>query len=279
MNFADCKKCGEHTLLLPLHGDKGGPEFCPICAGKWHAEHTRRRKWGRIIIKAMKFYEREGGSWQDFDKMKIAAIAEGWGIDPLGYGPDTIGSEVGDITAELLADTIQLTHPDKHPPERRDLAKRVTQELLALKPFVFPAPKEKPTPMPRDGKSKRRRAPIKEPSQTPAYPCSECADSVPYYYCTPCKAEHDKRRREERERENAKQREQYARRQQWRRRSRSPSKCAECETEFEAKRKDSKYCSHVCRQAAYRRRKSAEANTTPASYLTTATTKNERASA
>ncbi len=185
LNFADCKKCGEHTLLLPLHGDKGGPAFCSICAGKWHAEHTRRRKWGRIIIKAMSFYEREGGRWQDFNKLKLAAsgIVEDFGIDPLGYGTDTIGTEVGDITSELLADTIQLTHPDKHPVERRDLAKRVTQELLALKPFVFPAPKEKASAAPvlRDGKIKSQRVTSKEPSQTAAYPCSECADTVPYY--------------------------------------------------------------------------------------------------
>ncbi len=158
MSLANCTKCGEHTYVGPLHGEKGGPPFCPICAGYWHAEHTRRRKWGRIIIKAMKFYEREGGRWDDFDKLKLAAsgILEDWGIDPLGYGTDTIGTEVGDITSELLADTIQLTHPDKHPVERRELAKRVTQELLALKPFVFPAPKAKSSPglKPRDDKIK-----------------------------------------------------------------------------------------------------------------------------
>jgi hypothetical protein len=34
-----------------------------------------------------------------------------------------------------------------HPPERQELAERVAKELLALKPFVFPAPK----PKPRDG--------------------------------------------------------------------------------------------------------------------------------
>lgn len=258
MTIATCTKCGETTYVTPLHGEKGGPPFCPICAGYWHAEHTRRRKWGRIIIKAMKFYEREGGRWDDFNKLKLAAsgILEDFGIDPLGYGTDTIGTEVGDITSELLADTIQLTHPDKHPPERRDLAKRVTQELLALKPFVFPAPKAKPpaAPMPRDGKSKSQRATIKEPSQTPAYPCSECADTVPYYYCTACKTECDKRRREERERDNAKQREQYARRQRWRKSQRPPIACASCETEFKAKRKDAKYCSHDCRQRAYRKR-------------------------
>ncbi len=79
--------------------------------------------------------------------MKLAAggIFEDWGIDLVGYvNADTIGAEVGDITAELLADTIELTHPDKHPPEREEKAKRVTQELLALKPFVFPAPKPEP---------------------------------------------------------------------------------------------------------------------------------------
>ena len=153
MSLASCEKCGEHTYVTPLHGEKGGPPFCPICAGKWHAEHTRRRKWGRIIIKAMKFYEREGGRWDDFDKLKLAAagILEDFGIDPLGYGADTIGIEVGDITAELLADTIELCHPDKHPSERRDLATRVTQELLVLKPFVFPAPKAKPAAAARRG--------------------------------------------------------------------------------------------------------------------------------
>ena len=261
LNFEDCKKCGEHTLLLPLHGDRGGPAFCSICAGKWHAEHTRRRKWGRIIIKAMKFYEREGGSLADVNKLKLVAmgIVEDYGIDPLGYGTDTIGAEVGDITSELLADTIQLTHPDKHPPERRDAAKRVTQELLALKPFVFPAPKAKPATakMPRDDKIKSPPVTSKEPSRAPAYPCSECADTVPYYYCSPCKTECDRRRREERERENAKQRKQYARRQRIRRSKRPPTICARCETKFEAKRKDAKYCSHGCRQWAYRRRRSA----------------------
>ena len=258
MSLANCTKCGEHTYVGPLHGDKGGPPFCPICAGYWHAEHTRRRRWGRIIIKAMKFYEREGGRWCDFDKLKLAAsgVCEDWGIDLLGYGIDTIGTEVGDITSELLADTIQLTHPDKHPVERRDLAKRVTQELLALKPFVFPAPKAKPpaTPMPRDGNIKNARATLLKPSQPQAYPCSECADTVPYYYCSACRAEHDKRRREERERDNAKQREQYARRQQMRRWVRPPTVCAACETEFKAKRKGTKYCSQACRQQAYRRR-------------------------
>ncbi len=139
-----CSRCGEHTYVTPLHGDKGGPLFCPLCAGAWHAEHTKRRKWGRIIVKAMEAYGREGGKWTDFDKLKLAAA----GYDILHLEADTLGAEIGDITTELLDDTIKLTHPDRHPPEHRELAQRVTSELLALRPFVFPAPKPEPAPKP-----------------------------------------------------------------------------------------------------------------------------------
>ena len=82
-----CVKCSRQDLpVSPLHDDKGGPLFCPFCAGAWHAEYTRRRKWGRIIIKAMKMYEKEGGAWADFDKMKLAVA--GW--DVAGFKADTI---------------------------------------------------------------------------------------------------------------------------------------------------------------------------------------------
>ena len=209
-----CVECSKHTFVSPLHDDKGGPLMCPICAGKWHAKHGRRRKWGRIIIKAMKFYEREGGLWADFDKLKLAATGL---IDPLEYGADTLGAEIGDITAELLADTIQLTHPDKHPPEREEMAKRVTQELLALKPYVFPAPKPEPAT-----KLRSRNAFVKviqhnftDPSQ-PKYPCEACVDTVTYFYCDACRAEKERRRQEEREKQNAKQRKWYADRHRWR---------------------------------------------------------------
>ncbi len=258
MTIAACTKCGESTYVSPLHGDKGGPPFCPICAGYWHAEQTRRRKAGRVVIRAMELYLDKGGKYDDLKKLALCTGGFGRGLAGyiIGYEVGSMGTEVGDLTSELLADTIELCHPDKHPPERRDIANRVTQELLVLKPYVFPAPKPKPPPpsKPRDDKVTVARCHFKEPSQKPAYPCSECADTIPYYYCTSCKAEWEKRRREERKRENAKQRKQYARRQQWRRRSRPPSKCARCEMEFEAKRKDAKYCSHACRQRAYRDR-------------------------
>jgi hypothetical protein len=58
------------------------------------------------------------------------------------------GSQVTDLTSELLDEIFRLVHPDCHQAERHDLAKRVTQSLLALKPFVFPAPQPKAKPSP-----------------------------------------------------------------------------------------------------------------------------------
>jgi hypothetical protein len=37
------------------------------------------------------------------------------------------------LDPELLRDLIALTHPDRHPAERRELATRTTQSLLALR--------------------------------------------------------------------------------------------------------------------------------------------------
>ena len=210
----------------------------------------------------MELYLDKGGKYDDLKKFPLCTGDFGRGLagNIIGYELGSMGTEVGDLTSGLLEDTIKLCHPDKHPPERRDIANRVTQELLVLKPYVFPAPKAKPPPKlkPCDDKLKAARCHFKEPSQEPAYPCSECVDTISYYYCTSCKAEWEKRRRAERERDNAKQREQYARRQRWRKASMPPAICAQCERKFEPKRKDAKYCSHVCRQRAYRRRDRAD---------------------
>ena len=101
---------------------------------------------------------------------------------------------------ELLDDTIRLTHPDCHPPERQELAKRVTQQFLALKPFTFPAPKPKPiVTSPCNASSKGPGETSKEPlRKATSYPCKECKSTIPYYYCTACRAELNKRREEER---------------------------------------------------------------------------------
>ena len=58
-----CEGCGEGSFLIPLHGGKGGPPRRPLCVGKWNAEHGRRRRTGRIVIRAIKaFMETPGGN-------------------------------------------------------------------------------------------------------------------------------------------------------------------------------------------------------------------------
>jgi hypothetical protein len=253
--IAACTSCGSHTYVTPLHDEKGGPLMCPLCAGQWHAKHGRQRRAGRIVVKAIKaFYEAGGKSW-DIRKLKDAAF----GIGAYADG-DTIGAELGDITTELLADTLQLTHPDKHPPERQELATRVTQELLALKPFVFPKPVPPPAqpPTPRDASVNVPGRNFEEALQaTRSYPCFDCADTVPYYYCSTCKAEWEKRRKDKRDSQNARQRKWYARRKRsgrWTERS-----CPECKRPIGERRSDTKYCSPACRQKAHRKRKGARA--------------------
>ncbi len=232
----------------------------PVRHGR-HAKHTRRRGSVGIVIKAMRLYLDKAASsltWTIQAEHSACVARHQQHSDLLGLG-DTIEPTFRDIITELLTDVLQLVHPDKHPPERRELATRVTQELLALQPFVFPAPKPKPirpVAPPRDGSSKSPRETPKDPSR-PAYPCELCADTVPYYYCHACEAEWDKRREAEREQERAKQRAQYARRQARKRSWRAPKLCAAgCGAPVEANRKDARYCSPACRQRAHRRRAS-----------------------
>ena len=51
-----CDGCGDNSFLLPLHGERGGPLRCPICIGKWDAEHGPRRRAQRNLIRALKAY-------------------------------------------------------------------------------------------------------------------------------------------------------------------------------------------------------------------------------
>jgi hypothetical protein len=206
-------------LLFPLHGEKGGPMVCLTCRGAWHAEHGKRRNRGRVVIRAIKALIDGGGPIKDIDKLKFAAIGHDWfgdAADSLGYldGAAKISDEIIELTSELLNEAIALTHPDKHPPERREQATRVTQELTNLKPFVFPAPQPKPPPPipqaapPCNASVNVSSADLKEPSR-PAFPCPQCAGDIPLYYCDACKAEHNKRWKAERKRTNLKQRQQY----------------------------------------------------------------------
>jgi hypothetical protein len=225
-NYAqtECTMCDKRDYCRPLHGDKGGPMCCLLCLGKWHGEHGRRRKWGRIVTRAIAAYLEAGGKHDDIEKLKIAA--GGIGFDPLGYGEDMIDDDAPELTSELLTRALSLTHPDKHPPERRELAASVTGDLATLKPFVFPAKKkEQPQPSkPRkptesdklvDELLAKSRARLDESiKKMKQYPCVECADAVPMDYCDVCKAEYDKRQQEEFEQRTTKQRAQYARRRE-----------------------------------------------------------------
>jgi hypothetical protein len=179
-----CDGCGESTALFPLHGEKGGPPRCVLCLGKWHAEHGRRRNRGRVVIRAIKGYLAAGGEWTDVNKLNICALGADIGgvfdIDPLGYmaGVAKTADEIIELTSELLADALVLVHPDKHPPERQELAHRVMTQLLALKPFVFPALEPK-SPLPRSSQPAPRPAnPPKQAQRNakPAYPCSDSRD-------------------------------------------------------------------------------------------------------
>jgi hypothetical protein len=264
---AACTMCGKHDYVGPLHGERGGPLACLLCSGKWHAEHAPRRRARRVVIKALKAYEAVGGRlWgKDFDEVKFAASG-------FFFGGNASSDDFADLTSELLTATLALTHPDKHPSERKGEAERVTQELLALKPFVFPAPEPKPPPKPSDVSSKQSASDLNDPSRPvePAYPCDDCRDTTPSFYCDHCKAQWEKKQEEEREHEKQKRIEKNARqrkRYEWRKKLRTYRKwrprCATCDKRFTPKRSDARYCSAACRQRAYLKRGGNQSNAQP----------------
>jgi hypothetical protein len=263
-----CEGCDRRAILTPLHGpEKGGPLRCYVCAGAWNAEHGRKRRMGRVVIRAIKAFLDGGGSERDVQKLKDTALMGmffGFGnaiADPLGYMADTAttADETVLLTSELLTEVLRLTHPDAHPPERRELANRVTQQLLALQPFVFPAVKPKRvapyTPGPRHASEKGAGGSLKEPLAR--YPCAECASAVPMDYCTACRTEWDKRQLVEHERERAKHREWYALRKARRKYVKWRAPCAACGKDLRGRRKDARYCSEACRQRGHRTRSKA----------------------
>ena len=157
------------------------------------------------------------------------------------------------MTSELLSEALRLVHPDVHPPERQELANRVTRQLLALQPFVFPAV----TPKPVEPRQPSRGAAAKVSGESletsrPRYPCPDCASAIPLHYCTACRAEFERRCQEERERERAKQHQWYERRKARRARWKRPTACAACGKDFKGKREDARFCSAACRQRAHR---------------------------
>ena len=134
----------------------------------------------------------------------------------------------------------------------------MTAELLALKPYVLPKPKQKP---PRNESATLTRGAsqisVTRLEGLSSRPCETCRGSPPDYYCDACKDWHEARQRErreldnkKRERENRLQRERRA----WRRHLRPSGRCAVCGTAFKGKRKDAQHCSAACRTRAFRGR-------------------------
>jgi hypothetical protein len=256
MSHGNCAICKKHEYVQPLHGAEGGPLCCIMCAGEWHGKHGRLRRLGRIVIRAMAAYVDGGGSYNDIGKLQLNAFdLGGLELDPLGYlsGDAKTTGETIELTSELLADAIKIAHPDLHPPERRELAHRVTQGLTALQPFTFPAATPKPTPKPKS-ETPAANAILRKPTIAPKgkpYPCKECSADVPYYYCADCRAEWERRQQQEREKQNAARREWYARRKR-RRELFEPSTICICGAKFKGKRADARFCSDTCRQRAHR---------------------------
>jgi hypothetical protein len=265
--IAKCTQCGSETYVMPLHDERGGPPFCPICAGAWHAEHAPRRRAERVVIKALKAYKATGGSLygKEFDQLQLTASGL---ASAFGYQSDSSDPDFSDLTSELLTATVALTHPDKHPIERKDEANRVTQELLALKPFVFPAPPPKQPPPPPKPAAKEKENDVSLNQRVSdllkrQYPCEDCRNAIPLHYCNSCRAQWEKEQEQEHEREeekrkekNARQREQYKERKKWFTNTFPPQRirCAACKKKFKPKRSDKRYCSAACRQRAYAKR-------------------------
>ena len=230
-----CSRCGKRTLVGPLHGEKGGAITCIPCGIEVHAEIRRSQRREKL---RNRLFQAELNSLKRKDEEMFAAEDE--------------------LSLELLQDTLRLVHPDRHPPEREEMARRVMQELLALKPFVLPKAKPRdvsPIVAPRANCPSVTRPATTELLARYHYPCEVCKHTVPTNYCGICRDRFDRiqaadaeRWEERRARANARQRERRARRKSWRR----PATCASCGAEFTGRRKDARYCSPACRQRAHR---------------------------
>jgi hypothetical protein len=212
-----CANCGRHALLVALHGDRGGPGVCIDCSGTLLAE--------------VKSAQRRSQEWID-------AMFNGFGRR---YASPT------ELDAELLRDALALTHPDRHPPERADMATRVTAALSALKPLVKPR-QPPPEPAPRNGKTTVAAANVREPV-TPEHECRYLPLGL---RCDECRAKRERQERERKDRENARRRRRRAIC-----RGTMIGVCEVCGVGFQASRRDQVYCSPACRQRAYRNRKAA----------------------
>jgi hypothetical protein len=222
----DDLKCarGDGPLFLsPLHGAKGGPLMCVPCRLKWDQEYV-----------------------QDLKR------CPDWKRELYGIGDRVVSNaEPTYLTMELLEAAVALTHPDRHPPERAESAKRVTAELLALKPYTRPKLKPKP---PTITDNKRPAAAEQRKPLRFDYPCESGFLTVPWFYCDSCRKKYNEIKYRQRERRNHRQRERYRLRKSLRKFRKPTIVCGACGEEFKPCRKDARFCSGACRQKAHRHR-------------------------
>jgi hypothetical protein len=222
-----CPRCRKLTLLAPLYGDEGGPMTCVPCGLEMHDEI--QDKVPRLFRKGIK----KRASDERF------------------------------LYLDVLEAAIRLTHPDKHPPERKDQAQQVTAQLLALKPYTL----ERPPPPSPEEEEKRAKAAAERSATMWQWergkdaPKSEldfshpCIYTTPYYYCDECRKRWEEGQQRRREAERQKQR-AYRKVRRARELMRRPAMhCKVCETRISDGRKDAHFCSNACRQKAYRQRR------------------------
>ena len=220
-----CINCGTDYLVTHLHRERGGPIVCAKCGNGILLEISRQRKTQEAIVAAL-----------GFDTLETLAF-------------HSRHSDPGQLSLELLDDVLSLVDPDNHPSERAFLARRVTDELLALRPFAKPKSEgtdgDFPVTVPHRISA---RTGGEAPQEPRSYPCQDCRHTVPRYYCDDCHGIWERERRTKRERQNASARKRRARKRMlWR------ASCAQCENVFTPTRRDARFCSAACRQKAHRK--------------------------
>ena len=109
------KRCASCGLLF------NGESWQRLCWDCWRADRDREEIADRLHAA----YNR---GYRDGERANTTARDAAYGR---GYADGQ--REAASLPPGLLGDLIRLCHPDRHPPERSELANRVTARLLEMK--------------------------------------------------------------------------------------------------------------------------------------------------